>query len=153
MKLADQIGRSMHRNVQPKLKVAFAVLLLVSTGLGATQRSVVELTIRETGASEHADTVEMCSRFKPTKAQLKRYLLRAYPVEGVLVVHDRYSPCYATGTIRFSDNSMGTWRLRSAGTAGVGWSRGGGAYLLHKYGNGWRDPFACSYGLGDVGEC
>lgn len=95
----------------------------------------------------------MCKGFKPTERQIKRYFLRAYPVEGYVITTERYSPCYAKGWIRFSDRNMGEWWLYSGGTATIQWNRGGSVNLLYKQGNGWRDPFAGGYGLCDKEEC
>lgn len=98
-----------------------------------------------------------CKIFRPTVAQVKRYFSKAYPVEGYVQNIDRYSPCYATGTVVFADIStgrvdMGKFQLRSSGTATIWWNRGGSVNLLYKD-NQWGDPLACGYGLSDELEC
>jgi hypothetical protein len=96
----------------------------------------------------------MCKGFRPTVPQIKRFFLRAYPVESYMITTERYSPCYAGGTITFSDNSQGDWWLYSGGTATIHWNGGDSVDLLYKRRNGWRDPFAGGYGLrDDKSEC
>lgn len=129
------------------------LLLAISACAGAAPRTVAELTISETGGTIDPEAAEICKIFKPTAAQIKRYFLRAYPVESYVITTERYSPCYAAGKIRFSDRNMGEWWLYSGGTATLEWNRGGRIHLLYKRGNGWRDPFAGGYGLCDEREC
>ncbi|MFH5255488.1 hypothetical protein ACGTRS_30080, partial [Burkholderia semiarida] len=66
--------------------------------------------------------------------------------------HERYSSCYAAGTLKFDDGSSGKWDLSSSGVATFIFTRGDAVTLFYKN-NKWYDPFACTYGLGDVGEC
>ena len=127
-------------------------LLAVSLCSWAAPRHVAELNISEVGATQR-DAEEVCKDFRPTASQIKRFFLRAYPVESHVVTTDRYSPCYAKGKIRFSDNNMGEWWLQSGGTATIRWNRGGSVDLLNKRNNGWRDPFEGAYGLCDEKEC
>ena len=128
------------------------LLLAVSFSSWAVPRTVAELTIGEIGATQ-PDVEETCKGFKPTASQIKRFFLRAYPVESYVITTERYSPCYAKGKIRFSDNNKGDWWLFSGGTATIKWNRGGSVDLLYKQKNGWHDPFAGSYGLCSEGEC
>lgn len=118
----------------------------------ASARSVSELKIEESGRTLDPNTAEGCEKFKPTTTQVKRYFSRAYPVEHHMITTTRYSPCYAKGTITFSDDSMGTWILYSGGTATIDWNRGRSVDLLYRK-NGWHDPFAGMYGLCSEGEC
>jgi hypothetical protein len=98
---------------------------------------------------------EGCKLFRPTVKQVALFFSKAYPVPLVVRNHERYSPCYATGTIRFggrySGYSFGTWTLYSSGTASVNWAFGGGFDAYHMP-NKWYDPLAGGYGLGDDGE-
>jgi hypothetical protein len=130
------------------LKRCMLFLLAASFSAWGAARTVAELTITKVGGSE-PEAEEMCRGFMPTVPQIKRYFLRAYPVEGHVITTERYSPCYAKGKIRFSDNSRGDWWLYSGGTATITWNRGGSVDLLNTQGNGWRDPFAGGYGLCD----
>lgn len=136
-----------------RLNACAFLLMLASTFAAAETRTVAELTITKSGAAADPDAAEMCKGFRPTARQIKGYFLRAYPVEGYFVTHERYSPCYAKGFIRFSDRSMGDWWLYSGGTATIKWNRGGSVDLMSKQGNGWRDPFAWGYGLCDERKC
>ncbi|WP_439889534.1 hypothetical protein ACS7SF_09385 [Ralstonia sp. 25C] len=144
--------------VKRKLRYAIKALFLFATLTAAQHgyaRTVKKITITEVGKSVNQKDeaiVSACKRFRPTIKQLHRYFNNAYPVESYIGTTERYSDCYATGTIEFSDNSKGVWRLKSSGTSGITWTRGDYVDLFYKH-NKWYDPFACSYGLSDEGEC
>lgn len=87
------------------------LLLVASTFVDAAPLTVAELTISVRGATVDPETAEMCKGFRPTAPQIKRYFLRAYRVESHVITTERYSPCYASGKIKFSDNNMGEWCL------------------------------------------
>ncbi|WP_157642420.1 hypothetical protein [Burkholderia ubonensis] len=118
-------------------------------------RDITRLTIDGVGLSKNANDrgiVEACKKFVPTLSQVRRYFLKAYPVESYVGTTQRYSDCYATGSIEYSDKRKGAWTISSGGTGGIVWARGDYVHLFYKY-NKWHDPFACSYGSGDEGEC
>ncbi|WP_124471011.1 hypothetical protein [Burkholderia ubonensis] len=108
--------------------------------------------IREYGKSRDVAAVNACKKFQPTVKQVGNFFLKAYPVEGYMFSHERYSSCYAKGTLKFDDGSSGTWELSSSGVATFIFTRGDVVTLYYKN-NKWYDPFACTYGLGNVGEC
>jgi hypothetical protein len=118
----------------------------------AQARTVTSIEIIETGQSRDSSTAENCKKFQPTLSQLKNYFSKAYPVEGYMFTHERYSSCFAEGTLKFSDESDGKWELSSSGVATFIFSRGDVVTLFHRK-NGWRDPFACTYGLSDKPKC
>ncbi len=136
--------------------IKFALLLaLTASQTSILARTVKNVTIDEKGLN--LDTADSnldqgCKSFKPTTKQVRRYFTKAYPVDSYTITTARYSPCYATGTVIFSDNSSGRFQLSSGGSARLFWSRGGTVYLLYKH-NQWHDPFSCTYGLGDEPEC
>jgi hypothetical protein len=66
-----------------------------------------------------------------------------------MIMHDHYSPCYAIGTVTFSDRSSGDWVIYSGGTASLTWSLGQDKVNLFYEPNQWHDPFAGMYGLED----
>ena len=122
-------------------------------------RTVNQIVINEIGQT--LDTykdgndeilIEQCKKFKPTVKQAALFFSKADPIPGVILMHERDSPCYAKGSIIFGDGLSGEWILYSGGTARLDWTRGGTVYLMHKQ-NKWHDPFACSYGLNNEGEC
>ncbi|PCE30005.1 hypothetical protein BZL54_22845 [Burkholderia ubonensis subsp. mesacidophila] len=115
-------------------------------------RGVKSIEIHEYGKSRDAEMAGACKKFRPTVKQVRNFFLRAYPVEGYMLSHERYSSCYATGALKFDDGSSGTWKLSSSGVATFIFTRGDVVTLYYKN-NKWYDPFACTYGLGDVGEC
>jgi len=139
-----------------KALIKYAMFLIVffaaCPGFARTVRSV---TILEAGLNKNPNDIgaaAVCKNFKPTLQQVKAYFSHAYPVENYLSTTERYSPCYATGQIEFSDNSGGNWTISSGGTGGITWDRGGDVHLFYKKYK-WYDPFACTYGLTDEGEC
>lgn len=119
-------------------------------------RTVSSLSIDAAGqvdkSLQNEFAASACKKFRPTKAQVIRFFNRAYPVEAYVTTNDRYSPCYATGALRFSDGSFGQWVLYSSGTAMFTFNKGDVVYLLHKQ-NKWHDPNACTYGVGDTAQC
>lgn len=120
------------------------------------ERTVKRVVMEETGLNidtEDAFLTEHCKSFKPTASQVKRYFSRAYPVDGYIHTHERYSPCYATGEVKFSDNSSGTFQLSSGGAALLTWSKSQDTVRLLYKRNPWYDPFACMYGLSEKLDC
>lgn len=142
-----------------RILVILTTALCMSSAIGG-ERTVTQVTVDKVGLNLQPKDQNLtygCKVFRPTIDQIKRYFSKAYPVEGYVLTTERYSPCYATGTVEFTDNntgrvSMGKFQLRSSGTATLWWSRGDSVDLLYKD-NQWNDPFACGYGLGDEGEC
>ncbi|MGU7782423.1 hypothetical protein [Burkholderia sp. PU8-34] len=134
----------------------FAFFAICVSASVCQARDVSAVTIEETGQSSDANdalTMEACKQFAPTPAQLKRFFSRAVPIDGKFVAHDYYSPCQARGTVSFPDGSSGKWRIYSSGTASLTWaSSESTVYLYNGRHNGWRDPFACGYGLHDTDD-
>ena len=139
--------------ISQKLKWWLPVSVIFST-LTATPclaRSVKSLTIEASG--QHQDdndpTVpERCHGFKPTQREIRKYFNYAYPVEHYVFSHSRYSPCYAKGSIRFSDGEFGTWRVSSSGAAVLIFNRGDGVTMFYGH-NSWEDPFEGMYDYKD----
>ena len=120
----------------------------------ASARTIKKISILESGVTNSSDQrlKEECKEFKPTVKQIRRFFLKAYPVPRYFGSHDRYSPCYASGTVVFDDFGTVKWTITSGGVASLIWSEGDIVDLYYKN-NGWFDPTACTYGLGDNGEC
>ena len=108
--------------------------------IGATVESV-----------SNANEINACKKFRPTKSQVIRFFNKAYPVEAA-IRNDRYTTCYAEGSLTFSDNYSGRWILFSSGVARFTFLGEDVVYLFYKN-NGWHDPFACTYGYSSEGEC
>jgi len=141
--------------VRHTLIKAVVVAGLIVPSMPSLARSVVTVVIDEVGQNAEENDRNLtvgCKAFAPTVSQVRRYFLKAYPVESHVLTTERYSPCYATGTVEFSDHSSGRFQLYSGGTATLFWSRGGSVDLLYKQ-NRWHDPLACTYGLGDKPGC
>ena len=94
-----------------------------------------------------------CKKFRPTKRQLVRFFNRAQPpVDNAALLHERYSSCAAEGSIRLTDGSFGRWVLFSSGVASITFDDGRIVDLFYRH-NGWRDPYACTYGMSGEPEC
>ncbi|SFM88285.1 hypothetical protein [Variovorax sp. OV329] len=131
------------------------VLLLVLLSAGHSHaRTVKSIEIDAVGMdnSHDAAAARACAKFRPNKAQVTRFFNRASPVETRFVVHERYSSCYAEGSVRFSDGNEGKWILYSSGVAVLTPMKGGVFNIFYKH-NRWHDPYACTYGMSDKPEC
>ncbi len=120
-------------------------------------REILDVRIKSTGLNDESLNDEheerACKKFKPTKSQVLRFFKRAKPPEDKSkLLHERYSSCAAEGTIRYTDGSSGQWVLFSSGMAYVTFGDGVVIDLFYRK-NGWHDPYACTYGLGDEPEC
>ena len=139
--------------VTRSLLVLSAALLM--TGI-VQARTIKHVEIDAVGLNlesvKNQNATEACKKFKPTKEQVIKFFSRACPVESYILTTERYSSCYAKGSLTFSDGSFGTWILYSSGTALFTFNRGDVVNLLYKN-NNWHDPYACTYGLGDKGQC
>lgn len=139
-----------------RLIIAVILASLYAFPAAGAERTVTSVVIEESGLNIQpgdASLSEGCKSFRPTVAQIKRYFSRAYAIDAGPYMHERYSPCYAIGKVKFSDRTSGEFQLRSSGIASLTWSYGGRSVdLLYKR-NKWHDPFACAYGLGDEPEC
>ena len=140
------------RSISLRLIPILALIPMLAFG---QDRTVIEVTIEAVGLNgdpPERNSAEGCMAFKPTVPQVEHYFKHAFPVEGYMITTDRYSPCYATGSVTFSDNSSATWRLYSSGVASFFFNSNDHVYLYYKH-NRWIDVTACTYGLGDEGDC
>lgn len=133
------------------------LILLALTVMGHSYaRTVKSIEIDTVGLNlesvKNENAARACKRFRPTKDQAIRFFNRAYPVETYVLTTDRFSSCYAEGSLKFSDGSFGKWILYSSGTALFTFNRGDVVNLYYKH-NKWHDPYACTYGLSDQREC
>jgi hypothetical protein len=136
---------------KPLLFLIFATSLLPL----ADARTITDLEITNVGQS-HGDNdgfaERNCKIFTPTLKQIRHYFEQAYPVELHVILDARYSACYATGSIDFSDGARGKWKIASSGAGGIRWDDGGYSPIYYKH-NQWIDIFECSYGMEDAPEC
>lgn len=72
-------------------------------------RTITSIVISEVGKSDDDNELEnkYCKSFRPTKNDVRHFFLKSYPVPAKIGAHDRYSPCFAKGSIEFSDNTHG----------------------------------------------
>lgn len=120
------------------LSSCFALLSFSSVA-----REVTRIGVEATGLYEHDSdpTVSIdCKKFRPTVRQIKHFFSRAYPVEGYVFMHSKYSPCYAKGSIDFADGHFGKWVLSSGGAASLTFNRGDHVTVYYPR-NEWIDPF------------
>jgi hypothetical protein len=125
-------------------------LFLISHPIQA--KKIQFIKIYESGKSRDRSEALTCKKFKPTIDQVRNFFTKARPTEEYILSHERYSPCYAAGILKFNDGNYGKWKLSSSGVATLIFSKGGVATLLYKK-NKWHDPFACTYGNTDDGVC
>lgn len=133
---------------------AFTVLCMALSVCHA--RGVQKVTLEQIGQALDDDdpmVIEACRKFRPSAGQIKIFFSRAYPVEQRYIMHDHYSPCYARGTVLFTDGSGGEWILYSGGTASLVWRLGQDKVNLFYGRNKWHDPFACTYGMESDDKC
>ncbi len=137
------------------LLTAVCVALTMSAATAQARvkpRTVTRVLIQEVGKSDDEDLREGCKTFRVSRNDVARFFLKAYPVPAKIGAHDRYSPCHAKGVVEFSDNTRGHWKISSGGTGTLYWDTGDVVTLFYP-GYTWRDPFECTYGLSDKGEC
>ncbi|WP_454733665.1 MULTISPECIES: hypothetical protein [Cupriavidus] len=130
-----------------KISVWLAALLLGSVAMPASSRGVDRVVIQATGLHESSNDPTIpqeCRKFQPTENQVRHFFAKAYPVERYVLMHSRYSSCYATGMVFFSDGHFGKWRLFSGGVADLEFNRGDMLTVFHGN-NKWIDPFAGGY--------
>jgi|SRR5450830_72137 len=134
------------------VKILLIPLLLSVTACHYTPaRTVKELSIKISGISiesEERNTSEGCKEFQPTVEQVKKHFTYAYPAETYLITTDRYSPCYAAGSLTYSDDTSVKWTLYSSGGSTIIFPNGEDVTMNHRN-TPWVDVTACSYGLGD----
>lgn len=117
-------------------------------------RTIASIVISEAGKSDDDNELEnkYCKSFRPTKSDVRLFFLKSYSVPAKMGAHDRYSPCFAKGSIEFSDNTRGKWKISSSGNGTLFWDTGDIDHLFHRDYK-WNDPFSCTYGLSSEGEC
>lgn len=138
----------------PMAPIILCVALCASPVLSEAQ-TVGRVRILETGRNANPGEKflsEACERFRPTAAQVQRFFRLARPVPRRFGLHERYAPCYATGTVEISRFGTVHWTLSSGGVGSLKWDEGEYVHLYWRK-NPWSDPTACTYGLGDEGEC
>jgi hypothetical protein len=84
-------------------------------------RTVKMIRIETSGQSLEADpaSIALCKQFTPSLKETKLFFNRAYYVEKEVMTKEQYSPCYATGRLIYSDNTLGQWTLYAGGAASI----------------------------------
>jgi hypothetical protein len=129
--------------VKIRIACVFIMINLYATG-PANARTPSSITVSSIGQSKDRSAADACRDFRPTRAQIKTYFSRAYPVDVYWSAQTYYSPCYARGTVEYADGNRGTWILKSSGIVVIQWARNGETVLFYPR-NGWHDPFAGTY--------
>lgn len=109
-------------------------------------RKIVEIKINEVGKSEDAseNVKSGCRTFVITEVDVRSFFSKSYPVPLKFNAHDRYSPCYSRGEVKFSDNTRGEWKISSSGGGTLLWDTGDVATLFYDDYQ-WTDPFEDTY--------
>lgn len=119
-------------------------------------RTVKNIEIEATGEASNDATsigeVNACKKFRPNKMQLIKYFDLAEESSELSKINKYYSSCISYGYVEFDDGASGKWIILSSGVGTVTLPSGKSINFFHKN-NGWEDPYACTYGLGDKPEC
>lgn len=140
---------------RPRLTKFFLMSLSLAFSFQANARTVKNVVILESGMSadpSDPNLTRACKRFRPTEKQISAFFSKADPVPRRFSVHDRYSACYASGTLRFDRFGEVKWSLSSGGIGSITWDEGETVDVFNRN-NGWDDPNACTYGSSSVPEC
>jgi hypothetical protein len=82
--------------------------------------AIADVTIRQFGVRDYPEQrgEPPCTDFRPTKAQVIRYLSKARTTsfQSADATLDRL-PCRASGTVRFVDGTSGQWWIERLGVA------------------------------------
>lgn len=135
----------------------FFICLFIVVSMQTQARVVTEIKIEEIGAYDEGrknkNEEEACKVYRPTKKQMIRFFNLAKESEkSGSLLHEYYSPCLATGKIKFKDGATGVWTVQSSGLGLAIFDNGESAVFFLKD-NQWTDPYACTYGLGDDPVC
>lgn len=138
-------------------KNIFIIALFLVVSIPTQARVVGDINVARVGAQESGrkdeNEREACKVYRPTKQQLVRYFnLALESQESGNLLHEYYSPCIATGKIKFEGGASGVWTVQSSGLGIVIFENGKSAVFFHKD-NQWTDPYACTYGLGNDPIC
>ncbi|WP_456308990.1 hypothetical protein [Serratia proteamaculans] len=138
-----------------KLIVIFSSLFFIS--MQVQGRVVSDIDIKDVGQQsqgrEDKSEEEACKVFIPTKKQMIRFfnLAKESKKSGGLL-HEYYSPCVSSGSVKFKDGSSADWTVQSSGLAFAILNSGESVVFFLKD-NKWTDPYACTYGLGNDPIC
>jgi len=126
------------------LLLVFAIPVAFATHVPS--RKIVEIKINEVGKSEDAseNVKSGCRTFVITEVDVRSFFSKSYPVPLKFNVHDRYSPCFSRGEVKFSDNTRGEWKISSSGGGTLLWDTGDVATLFYDDYQ-WTDPFEDTY--------
>ena len=133
-----------------KIVLYIMLICLFWLPIASQARTINSITIESVGQAlsgiKDVYTAKECKKFKPTIKQIKRFFTKAYPTTGYMRSEERYTPCYASGKIEFSDHTSAEWDLYSSGVAQLRFSQENQMLLYNKK-NAWYDPTTCTYGM------
>ena len=120
-------------------------------------REIIDIKVKDIGQYDegrgYKNERESCKHFRPTKKQIISFFnIAKESKESGNLLHEYYSPCLSSGTIKFKDGSSGDWTVQSSGLAFAILDNGESLVFFHKD-NQWTDPYACTYGLGNDPIC
>lgn len=138
-------------------KIIAMVSSLFFISMQVQGRAVSDIDIKDVGQQsqgrEDKSEEEACKVFIPTKKQMIRFfnLAKESKKSGSLL-HEYYSPCVSSGSVKFKDGSSADWTVQSSGLAFAILNSGESVVFFLKD-NQWTDPYACTYGLGNDPIC
>ncbi|WP_421504733.1 hypothetical protein [Erwinia rhapontici] len=135
----------------------FIIALFLVVSIQSQARVVSNIDVERVGAQESGRKDEneraACKVYRPTQEQLITYFnLATESQESGNLLHEYYSPCIATGKVKFKDGASGVWTVQSSGLGLAILDNGESLVFFHKD-NQWTDPYACTYGLGNDPIC
>ncbi|SQJ19267.1 Uncharacterised protein [Serratia rubidaea] len=140
--------RGRYGTMVKRLFLILPMIIALHTAFAANipPRKITEVKVNEMGKSEDEskNVTEGCRAFKISANEVKDFFSGSYPVPLMFNTHERYSPCYAKGTIAFSDNTRGKWKIASSGGGTLLWDTGDVVTLFYNDYK-WSDPFEGTY--------
>ncbi|WP_455811422.1 hypothetical protein [Pseudomonas graminis] len=142
-------------NLNKSLITIVSSLFFIS--MQVQSREVSDINVKDIGQYDegrgYKHERDVCKHFRPTKKQIMRFFNLAKESKGSGdLLHEYYSPCLSSGTIKFKDSSSGDWTIQSSGLAFAILDNGESLVFFLKD-NQWTDPYACTYGLGNDPIC
>jgi hypothetical protein len=143
-----------------KLLLIASVFTILPMAAFSQERSIKEIRIHQVGqTSLHAflqagrNSIKECRSFKPSMEQVEHHFKHAYPVDSQHAdLFHLHSPCFANGSITFSDDSVAQWDLHANGALSLIFSNDDYVDLYYKHIR-WIAPKKCVDGMSGTGTC
>jgi len=134
-----------------KLLLIASVFTILPMAAFSQERSIKEIRIHQVGqTSLHAF---LQAGRNSIKEQVEHHFKHAYPVDSQHAdLFHLHSPCFANGSITFSDDSVAQWDLHANGALSLIFSNDDYVDLYYKHIR-WIAPKKCVDGMSGTGTC